>query len=25
MTNDMPASVVNLLTYLFGYQTCIAW
>jgi len=24
MINDRPASLVNLLTYLFGHQTCIA-
>jgi len=23
--NDRPASWVNLLTYLFRYQTCVAW
>jgi len=25
MINNWPASLVNLLTYLFGYRTCIAW
>jgi len=25
VTTDRPACLVNLLTYLFGYQTGVAW